>query len=101
MQKVSNKAHGMIVCSVSSLFLYSSLMVFFSADGKTLRLEYTSNDLACSSKHRRSDNLKTKTIIRFECGNSVGGPVYIPRSVRNNQFYKFANCKIYIKFYIF
>lgn len=61
-------------------------------DGKTLRLEYTSNDLACTGKHRRSDNLRTRTIIHFECGNSVGGPVYIPRSKKkyiiiiNNDF---------------
>ncbi|XP_056014073.1 cation-independent mannose-6-phosphate receptor-like [Ostrea edulis] len=70
---------------VDSLGMVTSQSLIMEGDGKTLRLEYTSNDLACTSKHRRSDNLKSRTVIRFECGNSVGGPVYIPRQTSNPE----------------
>lgn len=55
-------------------------------DGKILRLEYISNDLACIGKYRRSDNLRTRIIIYFECGNFVGGLVYIFRFENKNIF---------------
>ncbi|XP_062610067.1 cation-independent mannose-6-phosphate receptor-like [Saccostrea cucullata] len=64
---------------VHSLGLVTSQSLVIGDDGKTLQLEYSSDDLACTNKHRRSDNLKTRTVIQFECGHSVGGPVYIPR----------------------
>lgn len=75
--------HSGNILFLDLFFMVSSL----TEDGKTLRLEYTSNDMACTGKHRRSDNLITRTIIHFECGNSVGGPVYIPRSEDKNVIY--------------
>lgn len=70
---------------VHNLGTVTSQTLSMEEDGKTLRLEYTSNDLACTGKHRRSDNLRTRTIIHFECGNSVGGPVYIPRQPDSDE----------------
>jgi hypothetical protein len=51
-------------------------LVYFVGDGKTLILEYKEGNSACSHTKRRSDNTAAKVIIKFECGNTVGGPVY-------------------------
>ena len=51
--------------------------MFFVGDGKTLILEYKEGNSACSHTKRRSDNTAAKVIIKFECGNTVGGPVYV------------------------
>lgn len=52
---------------------------FDSDDGKTIILEYKMGDIACSHDKRRGDNPHAKTVIKFTCGSTVGGPVYIER----------------------
>jgi hypothetical protein len=58
-------------------------MFIFVGDGKTLILEYKEGNSACSHTKRRSDNTAAKVIIKFECGNTVGGPVYVSGLVIN------------------
>ncbi|XP_076077705.1 cation-independent mannose-6-phosphate receptor-like [Mytilus galloprovincialis] len=74
---------------IDTLGLISTQKLTMDADGKTLVLEYSHGNSACSHAKRRSDNLLAKVVIKFECGNTVGGPVYVPGSDSNSCVFEF------------
>ena len=71
---------------IDTLGLISTQTLTMDGDGKTLILEYKEGNSACSHTKRRSDNTAAKVIIKFECGNTVGGPVYVSGGVNNCVF---------------
>ncbi|XP_041350855.1 cation-independent mannose-6-phosphate receptor-like [Gigantopelta aegis] len=66
--------------NIDMLGRLDSQKLYMDSDGQTIVLEYTEGEPACSHNRRRSNNPQAKTIIKFKCAETVGGPVFIPRS---------------------
>ncbi|KAK3097797.1 hypothetical protein FSP39_013248 [Pinctada imbricata] len=60
---------------ITSLGLITTQTMHMDSDGKTLLVEYT-NGSVCSG-----NNKPARTVIKFICGKTIGGPVFVSRSV--------------------
>ncbi|OWF52457.1 cation-independent mannose-6-phosphate receptor-like [Mizuhopecten yessoensis] len=74
---------------VDRLGLISTQKLTMDTDEKTLILQYFQGDTACSNTKRRSDNSHAQTLIKFVCGNTVGGPVFIERDNQGECVFEF------------